>query len=146
MSIVDNMPNFSLDDKDTAFTVNQTGNLEPILINKESKELSLSNPEYNDQNKDTAINEETGEINWDCPCLKPALAPPCGEYFREAFSCFVASKVEPKGSDCLEKFAAMQECFQAHPEIYLKDLEGREDDSPGSSNVVIDKLDTQEPI
>lgn len=29
---------------------------------------------------------------------------PCGEQFREAFSCFVFSKEEPKGMDCIEKF------------------------------------------
>lgn len=68
----------------------------------------------------SAVNEETGEINWDCPCLQSALAPPCGEFFREAFSCFVASKTEPKGSDCLDKFSSMQDCFRAHPEVYLK--------------------------
>lgn len=68
----------------------------------------------------SAINEETGEINWDCPCLQGALEPPCGEFFRAAFSCFVASKAEPKGSDCLELFSAMQDCFRAHPEIYMK--------------------------
>lgn len=72
-------------------------------------------------NEQGAINEETGEINWDCPCLQAALAPPCGEFFREAFACFVASKTEPKGADCLEKFTAMQDCFRAHPEVYLKD-------------------------
>jgi len=69
----------------------------------------------------SAFDEGTGEINWDCPCLKSALAPPCGDFFREAFSCFVSSKAEPKGSDCLEKFSMMQDCFRAHPEIYMKD-------------------------
>jgi intermembrane space import and assembly protein 40 len=80
-----------------------------------------------DTKPQTAIDEETGEINWDCPCLQSALAPPCGEFFRDAFSCFVASKTEPKGSDCLEKFGAMQDCFRAHPEIYLKGLEEGDD-------------------
>jgi hypothetical protein len=69
--------------------------------------------------RQSAIDEDTGEINWDCPCLEGALAPPCGEYFREAFSCFVASKTDPKGSDCMDLFAAMQECFRAHPDIYM---------------------------
>lgn len=81
-----------------------------------------------------AINEETGEINWDCPCLQAALAPPCGEFFREAFACFVASKAEPKGADCLDKFAAMQDCFRAHPEAYMREeagLEGREEAQEG---------------
>ncbi|KAF3904731.1 hypothetical protein ABW20_dc0100634 [Dactylellina cionopaga] len=41
-----------------------------------------------------------------------------GEEFREAFSCFVFSKAEPKGVDCIEKFKGMQTCFQKFPEIY----------------------------
>ena len=69
----------------------------------------------------SAIDEETGEINWDCPCLAGALEPPCGEFFRDAFTCFVASKTEPKGTDCLELFTRMQDCFRAHPDIYMKD-------------------------
>ncbi|KAK6507702.1 Oxidoreductase [Arthrobotrys musiformis] len=65
-----------------------------------------------------AFNEETGEINWDCPCLGGMAHGPCGEEFREAFSCFVFSKEEPKGVDCIEKFKGMQTCFQKYPEIY----------------------------
>lgn len=73
--------------------------------------------------KESAINEETGEINWDCPCLKSALAPPCGNFFKEAFACFVASKTDPKGRDCLDKFTAMQECFRENPQIYMNDID-----------------------
>lgn len=51
-----------------------------------------------------AFNEETGEINWDCPCLGGMAHGPCGEQFRAAFSCFVYSKDEPKGMDCIDKF------------------------------------------
>jgi len=51
-----------------------------------------------------AFNEETGEINWDCPCLGGMAHGPCGPEFREAFSCFVFSKDEPKGIDCIDKF------------------------------------------
>lgn len=51
-----------------------------------------------------AFNEETGEINWDCPCLGGMAHGPCGEQFREAFSCFIYSKEEPKGVDCIDKF------------------------------------------
>ena len=43
---------------------------------------------------------------------------PCGPEFREAFSCFHYSKEEPKGSDCLPKFAEMQECMKQHPDLY----------------------------
>ncbi|KDN45569.1 hypothetical protein RSAG8_04893, partial [Rhizoctonia solani AG-8 WAC10335] len=47
-----------------------------------------------------AFNPETGEINWDCPCLGGMAHGPCGPQFREAFSCFVHSNEEPKGVDC----------------------------------------------
>lgn len=51
-----------------------------------------------------AFNPETGEINWDCPCLGGMAYGPCGEEFRAAFSCFVYSEEEPKGMDCIDKF------------------------------------------
>lgn len=51
-----------------------------------------------------AFNPETGEINWDCPCLGGMAHGPCGEEFKAAFSCFVYSEVEPKGMDCIDKF------------------------------------------
>lgn len=65
-----------------------------------------------------AFNPETGEINWDCPCLGGMAHGPCGMQFREAFSCFVFSEADPKGIDCVEKFKAMQECFREHPDVY----------------------------
>lgn len=65
-----------------------------------------------------AYNPETGEINWDCPCLGGMAHGPCGPEFREAFSCFVFSEAEPKGIDCVEKFKAMQDCFRRHPDVY----------------------------
>lgn len=52
---------------------------------------------------------------------------PCGEQFREAFSCFVFSKDEPKGIDCIDKFKGMQDCFREHPEIYGSELEDDEE-------------------
>jgi intermembrane space import and assembly protein 40 len=51
-----------------------------------------------------AFNPETGEINWDCPCLGGMAHGPCGEEFRAAFSCFVYSNEEPKGVECIDKF------------------------------------------
>jgi len=51
-----------------------------------------------------AFNEETGEINWDCPCLGGMAHGPCGDEFKAAFSCFVYSNEEPKGIECIEKF------------------------------------------
>lgn len=51
-----------------------------------------------------AFNPETGEINWDCPCLGGMAHGPCGEDFKAAFSCFVYSEEEPKGIECIDKF------------------------------------------
>merc|ERR1712066_858003 len=59
-----------------------------------------------------------GEINWNCPCLGGMAVGPCGVEFREAFSCFHYSTEEPKGKDCLDKFATMQECMKEYPELY----------------------------
>ena len=73
-----------------------------------------------------AFNEETGEINWDCPCLGGMAYGPCGQEFRDAFSCFVYSDKEPKGIDCIENFEKMQTCFRAHPEVYASEIEDDE--------------------
>ncbi|KFY95698.1 hypothetical protein V498_03209 [Pseudogymnoascus sp. VKM F-4517 (FW-2822)] len=75
-----------------------------------------------------AFNPETGEINWDCPCLGGMAHGPCGEEFREAFSCFVHSTEEPKGMECIEKFKGMQDCFRAHPDMYGAELEDEEEE------------------
>ena len=47
---------------------------------------------------------------------------PCGEEFRAAFSCFVFSKEEPKGMDCIDRFKGMQDCFRQHPDVYGDEL------------------------
>ncbi|CCE73170.1 Piso0_000193 [Millerozyma farinosa CBS 7064] len=69
-----------------------------------------------------AYNPETGEINWDCPCLGGMAHGPCGEEFKEAFACFVYSETEPKGIDCIKKFENMRTCFKQHPEHYKEEL------------------------
>jgi intermembrane space import and assembly protein 40 len=56
---------------------------------------------------------------------------PCGEEFRAAFSCFVYSKDEPKGVDCIDKFKGMQDCFRAHPDVYGAELEDDEEPLEG---------------
>ncbi|OIW32776.1 hypothetical protein CONLIGDRAFT_679154 [Coniochaeta ligniaria NRRL 30616] len=75
-----------------------------------------------------AFNPETGEINWDCPCLGGMAHGPCGEDFKAAFSCFVFSEAEPKGMDCIDKFQHMQDCFRKYPEIYGAELQDDEED------------------
>ncbi|PIA17307.1 hypothetical protein COEREDRAFT_80644 [Coemansia reversa NRRL 1564] len=75
-----------------------------------------------------AFDPETGEINWDCPCLGGMAHGTCGEEFKAAFSCFVYSKEEPKGMDCIEAFKGMQECFRAHPEEYSDEIDTEDDE------------------
>ncbi len=81
-----------------------------------------------------AFNEETGEINWDCPCLGGMAYGPCGEQFRAAFSCFVFSKSDPKGVDCIEHFKGMQDCFREHPDVYGSELDD-DDEAPTDGEV-----------
>ncbi|CAN9419069.1 unnamed protein product [Alternaria alternata] len=88
-----------------------------------------------------AFNPETGEINWDCPCLGGMAHGPCGEQFKAAFSCFVYSTEEPKGMDCIDKFKDMQNCFREYPEVYGSELDSdadEEDDMTAST-------ETQQP-
>ncbi|KAF7376224.1 CHCH domain protein [Mycena sanguinolenta] len=84
--------------------------------------------EESDGHGEAAFNPETGEINWDCPCLGGMAHGPCGPEFREAFSCFVYSEDEPKGINCVEKFQGMQSCFREHPDIYASELTEDDDD------------------
>ncbi|CAG8440079.1 7208_t:CDS:2 [Ambispora gerdemannii] len=89
-----------------------------------------SKDETTDQEKTSVggpIDPDTGEIDWDCPCLGGMTNGPCGEQFKAAFSCFVYSTVEPKGSDCLEAFKEMQSCFRTYPEFYGEELEDDEE-------------------
>ncbi|OBA20691.1 hypothetical protein METBIDRAFT_32655 [Metschnikowia bicuspidata var. bicuspidata NRRL YB-4993] len=89
-----------------------------------------------------AFNPETGEINWDCPCLGGMADGPCGEEFKAAFACFVYSETEPKGIDCIGKFEAMRTCFRQHPEHYKEEL--YEDDEPVPSTET-ERQDSEQP-
>lgn len=89
---------------------------------KELPAAEQSGEEAADPSAGPAYNPETGEINWDCPCLGGMAHGPCGEEFKSAFSCFIYSEAEPKGVDCVEKFQGMQECFKKHPEVYAEQL------------------------
>lgn len=71
---------------------------------------------------DDAYDPETGEINWDCPCLGDMTKGPCAEEFKAAFSCYIYSKSDPKGMDCLEKFKGMQDCFKKYPDVYKDNI------------------------
>jgi len=84
--------------------------------------VELSETESSDTPK--GLITESGEINWECPCLGGMAVGPCGVEFREAFSCFHYSKEEPKGVDCLEAFQKMQDCMKDYPELYDKENDG----------------------
>lgn len=97
--------------------------------NRSNKSENEATPESNEggEGGDTTNDEladrpglirDDGTINWDCPCLGGMAYGPCGTEFRAAFSCFHYSTAEQKGSDCLEPFMAMQECFRKYPEIF----------------------------
>ncbi|KAJ2260452.1 Oxidoreductase [Coemansia sp. RSA 376] len=90
---------------------------------------SNNNKIEEEEGQSQAYNPETGEINWDCPCLGGMAQGTCGEEFKAAFSCFIYSEEEPKGMDCVDAFKAMQDCFRAHPEEYANEIDdGEEDD------------------
>ncbi|KAG6020527.1 hypothetical protein E4U41_002821 [Claviceps citrina] len=99
----------------------------------ETEPGAVSQPTEEEAGQQAAFNPETGEINWDCPCLGGMAHGPCGDEFKTAFSCFVYSNEEPKGMDCIDKFQGMQECFRKYPDIYgaeLADDEEGEDRAP----------------
>lgn len=92
-----------------------------------SKETTKLGELEEETKQESAYNPDTGEINWDCPCLGGMAHGPCGEEFKEAFSCFIYSEAEPKGIDCVEKFQGMQTCFRKYPEYYAEQLKDEED-------------------
>ncbi|RIA87607.1 hypothetical protein C1645_739983 [Glomus cerebriforme] len=87
------------------------------------QETLTPSEDESEESQSGAFNPETGEINWDCPCLGGMAKGSCGEQFKAAFSCFIYSKAEPKGVDCLEQFQKMKECFRQHPDEYGEELD-----------------------
>lgn len=107
--------------------------IEKTSPNKKSAQTQVEESQTNDQKAENdpnqsegseqgAFNPETGEINWDCPCLGGMAHGTCGEQFKAAFSCFVYSEQEPKGVECIEKFKDMQDCFRQNPDEYGPEL------------------------
>lgn len=92
------------------------------LVKVETQKQEGEDAEPQGEKSSAAYDPETGEINWDCPCLGGMAHGPCGEEFKEAFSCFVYSEEEPKGIDCIKKFENMRNCFREHPEHYKEEL------------------------
>ena len=97
-------------------------------------------PEVEDEAEYEGLIKANGEINWECPCLGGMATGVCGEQFKAAFSCFHTSTSEPKGSDCIEQFRTMQECFRQYPAVYG---EFESVDSAGDEDELFDFVDEQ---
>lgn len=124
---------------DSKLNDNKSGNQ-----SNDSNNNSSTSSEENDY-QGAAYNPETGEINWDCPCLGGMAHGPCGEEFKEAFSCFIYSDTEPKGIDCIKKFENMRTCFKKHPEHYKEELYDDDDKENSTEIVEHEVLETAEP-
>ncbi|KAI8077768.1 P-loop containing nucleoside triphosphate hydrolase protein [Halteromyces radiatus] len=111
------------DGKDTVVFVDKE-----YIDSQEEEVITPQQKESEEKDQSAAYDPETGEINWDCPCLGGMAQGPCGEQFKAAFSCFVYSEAEPKGVDCIEKFKNMQDCFREHPDIYGDEIDDDDDD------------------
>eukprot|EP00054_Salpingoeca_dolichothecata_P036460 m.7537 g.7537 ORF g.7537 m.7537 type:complete len:142 (-) comp6741_c0_seq1:9-434(-) len=113
-----------------------------VFVDDEESESVVEEIDPMDNSMDQAVGPD-GEIDWDCPCLNGMTKGPCGEVFKAAFSCFVYSKADPKGSDCLEQFGGMHECMMKNAEFY----DTSDDDEQGDDNgdeTSSDKANSQE--
>ncbi|XP_030633028.1 mitochondrial intermembrane space import and assembly protein 40 [Chanos chanos] len=114
----------------------QEGKDRIIFVTKEDHDTP-SNAELVADDPDDPYEEHglilpNGEINWNCPCLGGMASGPCGQQFKDAFSCFHYSKEEVKGSDCVENFRSMQECMQKYPELYPQEDDNESTPSSGA--------------
>ena len=116
---------------------NEESEKEEVAQEEPAQEDSAEEAGHHDMEEEveSAFDERTGEINWDCPCLGGMADGPCGEEFKKAFSCFVFSEAEPKGIDCIEHFKHMQDCFRQHPDVYADEIEADEAAAADASSV-----------
>lgn len=63
---------------------------------------------------------------------------------QSAFSCFVNSKEEEKGSDCVSAFSDLHKCFDSHPEIFndAKNEEQQSKDNEAQQEAVVTAADS----
>ena len=69
---------------------------------------------------------------------------PCGDTFKEAFTCFVRSDTDPKGSDCMEQFSSMHVCLTAHQDYYSSDDDEEGEATPPATSDSLDDLFSDE--
>ncbi|XP_014226625.1 mitochondrial intermembrane space import and assembly protein 40-B-like isoform X1 [Trichogramma pretiosum] len=113
-------------------TVKKLGKDTVILATKEDHAVSELEPP-------SGVVLPNGEINWDCPCLGGVPNGPCGTEFREAFSCFINSTNESKGSECVDAFNAMMGCMGKYPELYSNKSTDMNEDFEEDTTKGIDK-------
>ncbi|KAK3512700.1 hypothetical protein QTP70_023144 [Hemibagrus guttatus] len=122
----------------------QEGKDRVIFVTKEDHEApsnaELVEDDPNDPYEDHGLILPNGDINWNCPCLGGMASGPCGQQFKDAFSCFHYSKEEVKGSECIEYFRGMQECMQKYPELYPQedDNESAPSDAPSDAPALVE--------
>ncbi|TVU03010.1 hypothetical protein EJB05_51474 [Eragrostis curvula] len=75
----------------------------------------------------------------ECPCLDDLKKGPCGSPFIDAFSCYLKSTKEEKGSDCVNPFIALQNCIKENKEAFIKEIleEEENDDEADKSNLKV---------
>ncbi|CUS20205.1 LAQU0S01e01376g1_1 [Lachancea quebecensis] len=113
---------------------------------KGETEKKGQNGDNTEQKPQSAYDPDTGEINWDCPCLGGMAQGPCGEEFKAAFSCFVYSEEDPKGIDCIEKFKGMQDCFRKYPEHYAEQIKDEEDAAGAAAQLESQSSDQSQTV
>jgi len=106
-----------------------------LLEDQASVESKVEFTEKGEDHRELVLSN--GDINWNCPCLGGMAFGSCGVEFREAFSCFHYSEADPKGQDCIEKFADMHICMEKYPEV-------REEKKSDSEEASTDKIDEKE--
>ncbi|KAL7843676.1 hypothetical protein AOLI_G00251880 [Acnodon oligacanthus] len=124
----------------------QEGKDRIIFVTKEDHEApsnaELVEDDPNDPYEDHGLILPNGDINWNCPCLGGMASGPCGQQFKDAFSCFHYSKEEVKGSECVDHFRSMQECMQKYPELYPQEDDSESAPSGGAEAAPADSTST----
>ena len=102
------------------------GGTRPVTLGGDAQGTAV--PSGNGQEQDVATGvmnsdfseafREDGEIDWDCPCMKPIMDSPCKDQFKSSFLCFLRSTEEPQGADCGEQFKSFAACVNENEEYF----------------------------
>lgn len=73
------------------------------------KNTNINTNEINSKDTNSLIHHE--QIDWNSPPLKKMTNGNCGNEFKDAFQCFIQSKHNERGSDCIDTFNKIQNCL-----------------------------------